>query len=110
LEGQAAAQQKRDQIAPPDVSDVAASVNQLTLAVDAVARHVGADVRAWGGVNGLRLTRRQDLDDRARRGVARTEGRELSGRFHGENGQVRLLIRRTVPSGSAAPLASTPGC
>jgi hypothetical protein len=48
LEGQAAAQQKRDQIVPPEIADVASLLGQLAFAVDAVARQIRAEVRSRG--------------------------------------------------------------
>jgi hypothetical protein len=44
LEGKAAAQQKRDEIIPPEVSDVATLLGQLAFPVDAVARKISAEV------------------------------------------------------------------
>src|SRR5262249_767813 len=44
LEGEAAALQKRDQIVPPHVSDVASLVGQFAFPVDTVARHVSTEV------------------------------------------------------------------
>jgi hypothetical protein len=73
-------------------------------------RHVGAQVGAWGGASGLRITRRRDLDERARGGIACTEGGELHGRLLRKNDQVCLLVGRAVPPGSATPFATARGC
>src|SRR5262249_52099960 len=57
LEGEAAAEEKRDQVIPPHVADGGALLGELAFPVDAVAGHVGAKVGPRGGTNGLRITR-----------------------------------------------------
>jgi hypothetical protein len=48
LEGQAATQEKGDQIVAPKIADVASLLSQLAFAVDAVARQVSAEVGSRG--------------------------------------------------------------
>src|SRR5262245_1264745 len=110
LKGKAAAQEKGDQIIPPEVADVATLLDQLAPAVDAVARQIRAEVCSRGGAHRLRITRWSDLDKRAGRGVARAEGGELYSRLLRKDDKVGLLVCRTVPGGRATPFATACGC
>jgi hypothetical protein len=92
LEGEATAEEERDQIVPPHVADVGALLGQLASPVDAVAGHVGTEVGPGGRTQRLRITRDGDLDDGARLGVARAEGGELGGHVPGKDHRVDLLV------------------
>ena len=70
LEGEATAEEERDQIVPPHVAHVGALLDQLALPIAAVARHVRAKVGAGVGPNGLGISGDGDLvvrGSRARR-------------------------------------------
>src|SRR5215467_16126264 len=109
LEGEAAAEEERHEVVPPEVSDVAVLLKQLALAVDAVARHIGAKICTGRGAGRLWVARWRDLNDRTGRGVAGTEGGELDGRLLRKNDHVGLLIGRAVPGGGPAPFAAPRG-
>jgi hypothetical protein len=69
-EGEATAEEKRDQIVPPHIAHVGALLDQLALPIAAVARHVRAKVGAGVGPNGLGISGDGDLvvrGSRARR-------------------------------------------
>src|SRR5215471_1883825 len=106
LEREAAAEEEGHKIVPPEVSDVAPLLGQLALAVDAVARHIGAKICTRRGAGWLWVARWRDLNDRTGRGVAGTEGGELDGRLLRKNDHVGLLIGRAVPGGGPAPFAA----
>jgi hypothetical protein len=110
LEGQATAEQKRDEIVPPEVPDVAPLLDQFALAVDAVGRQVGAQVCPRRGASRLWITGWSDLHERAGRGIARAESREIRGRLLRQDDEVGLLVGGTVPSRRAAPGATARGC
>src|SRR5947207_6159197 len=109
LEGQAATEQKGDEIVAPKVADLAPLLNEFATAVDAVGRQVDAEVGAGGRACGLWIARRRDLDERAGLGIAGAECGKLDSCLLWEDDQVCLLVRRALTSRAAAPFAATGG-
>src|SRR6516225_12424814 len=109
LEGQAAPEQKADQIIAPEVADLAALLDQLAPAVDPVAGQIGAQVGPWRRAGWFRIAGRCDLDQRTGLGVARAESGELGSRLLWQDHQIGLLVGRALPSGAATPFAATGG-
>ena len=81
LEGQAATEQKGDEIIAPKVTDFPPLLDELAPTVDAVTRQVGAEVSARGRTGGLRVAWRRDLDEWTGLGVAGAEGSKLDSRL-----------------------------
>jgi len=77
LEGQAATEQKGDEIVAPKVADLIPLLNEFATAVDAVGRQVDAEVGAAGRACGLWVARRRDLDERAGLRVQNAATRQL---------------------------------
>ena len=55
LEGQAAAQQEGDEVVAPKLADFSSFFDQLTVAIDAIAGQIGANVGTRGRTGGLRV-------------------------------------------------------
>jgi hypothetical protein len=58
LEGQAAAEQKGDQVIAPEVADLSPLLDQFAPSIDAVARQIGTQVAARGRARRLRVAGR----------------------------------------------------
>src|SRR5215471_13767411 len=80
LEGEAAAEEERHEVVPPEVSDVASLLGQLALAVDAVARHVGAKICTGHCAGWVGVARWRDLSARQWYRAILRGARQLSAR------------------------------
>ena len=91
FEGEAASDQKRDQIVMlrPDISKVAARVHQLAMLPHTVQRDIRANITA-GGDGGLGIAGIEDFKDWAGLGVALGEQQEIKRVFTRQRDHIRL--------------------
>src|SRR6516225_9523433 len=107
LEGETATEEKRNEVVAPQTPDIAAPLRELSIAIDAVPRQVGAKIGVRCCGCGHRIAGRRNLDDRTWFGVARAERGELGGGLVWKNDQVGLLVSRAVSSRAAQPCAAS---
>jgi hypothetical protein len=108
FEREAAADQETHEVGLPQRGDLRALLDELAVAVDAVAGDVGSDVRP-GRAQHLPRAGRHHLDQRARLGVALAEQQEVEGVGLRDDHQVGLDAAGRVSGGGQGECAGSTG-
>ena len=101
LKGETAPQQERHQVVAPEIGHREILAGQFAVLIDAVGRHVGADVGAGGGDAGLDGAGVNHFQQGAGLRVALAEQQKVKGQIPGQHGQVGLHIPVGQPGGYA---------
>jgi hypothetical protein len=99
LEREGAADEKTDEVVPPQPADVRRLVGQLAVSPDAIARQVGPQVGHPRDVRGNGIPRLGHVEQRAGLRIASAKLMEVVGPFERENDQVRLRETGGQPGG-----------
>lgn len=102
LERERAADRERHEIVAPQRGDVGGLLIVGTVAVDAVQRHIGADIDVDAEIAEDRIARFGDVDQRTGLAVQRAELQEVIGPVARQDHDIGLDIASGEPAGMAA--------
>ena len=95
LEGERTAQQETDEIVAPPAEQVGRLLDQFAVAIDAVARHIGAKVGAGGGVARFGTAGIGDVEQRTRLRIALAEQQKIESEVARHNDEVGLHVAQS---------------
>ena len=99
LERERAADEKTDEVVPPQPADVSRFVGQLAVSPDAIPRQVGPQVGHPRDVRGNGIPRLGHIEQRARLRIAAAKLMEVVGPFERQDDEVRLRETGGQPGG-----------
>ncbi len=99
FEGERATKKKSDEVLPPQVSDLRWLLDQHAPAIDAVSRHVGAEVGSRSNMARVPGAGLGHVHDWAGLGIALAEAEEIKRQIVGHDDEVRLQIIRRETAG-----------